>query len=128
MNSKANSRERQYGIWLLLVTALFMRAVMPQGYMPDAGQQTITVKLCHSSAVMTLVLPPKEGHGRSGEGRDQPPCAFANLAPGALPAADLLALPLPKAVLENFSADEAPFALAAVARQLPPARAPPAYG
>ena len=113
--------------WLLLAAALIMRAVVPQGYMAEAAPDgTIVVALCQSDAVLTIPLKRQQHDEEPPQGREQAPCAFASLAIGDGPGPDAPVLSLPDRVAEQFDASEVAFALAAAARQLPPARAPPA--
>lgn len=110
--------------WMLLLAALAMRALIPQGYMAESTSPgTLTVTVCHSDAVWQI---PVEKRKPDRERRDPQPCAFAKLSVGAAP--ELAArLPLPPVVVASFAANEAPLALASAARQLPPARGPPAW-
>jgi len=123
MSVSTTPRARLGLAWLLLAAALLMRAAIPQGYMAEAAADgAVTITVCHSDAVLTIPLGKKD----KGESREQQPCAFASLATGDAPGPDAFDLPLPRATVESFTTAEAPFALAAAARQLPPARAPPA--
>ena len=87
-------------LWFLLATALFMRALQPQGYMPERSTSgSIAVVVCGSGAVNRI--PIGDGHDRGDEQqRAEPPCAFAGLAAPAVPAPALPELLLPaRAVL-----------------------------
>ncbi len=45
-------------IWLLLAATLFLRALVPAGWMPDtaSGGDVIVAKMCNSSMVVTIPL------------------------------------------------------------------------
>ena len=45
-------------IWLLLAATLFLRALVPAGWMPDtaSGSDVIVAKMCNSSMVVTIPL------------------------------------------------------------------------
>jgi len=112
-------------VWLLLAATLFMRAVMPSGYMAertDAGSIIVTV--CNSD--MQLEIPLKRAGDAPEKGHGSPaPCAFAALSAHAAPAPDI-ALPSPA---EATALAHWPDRLVAVQRRgtrnLPPARGPP---
>lgn len=68
-------------VWLLLAAALFMRAVMPHGYMAETKGGVLIVDICNSDATWTIELPPKKGEGKEHE--KPSPCAFAGFAAAA---------------------------------------------
>ena len=68
-------------VWLLLAAALFMRAVMPQGYMAEVKGGEIIVDICNSDATWRIQLPPKKGETKKHE--KPAPCAFAGFAAAA---------------------------------------------
>jgi hypothetical protein len=114
-------------LWLLLAAALFMRAVLPQGYMPERSDSgSIAVVVCGSGAIHRVPL--ADGTGRGEEEQQQraePPCAFAGIAAPAIPphSPPELALPAPAALAQ---ADRAPVVVPEAAPRLhPPARGPP---
>lgn len=110
--------------WVLLLAALAMRAVIPQGYMAESTSPgTLAVTVCHSGAVWQIPVEKKQDR----EQRDPQPCAFAGLSTGAPPGPDAIVLSLPPVAAASFATNEAPLALASAARQLPPARGPPAW-
>jgi len=110
-------------LYLLLAAALFIRAFLPQGYMPERSSSgTIAVALCASGGVHLIRLGETEPRN---ERRAEQPCMFAGTA------APLLPPPAPL-VLESREAGEAVFAshiaapgLFAGPRLLPPATGPP---
>lgn len=111
-------------LWVLLAAALFARAFVPQGYMPErAADSTITVAICGSEGHWAIPL--GKDAPEPEEPRADPPCAFAGLGTPALPptsaglAPPLVAAAVPHAVLS---------AVPAAGRAdgvLPPARGPP---
>jgi hypothetical protein len=110
-------------LWLLLAAALFMRALVPQGYMAErdvAG--AITVKVCGSGHV--LHIPVGQGDTPDADERAQPPCAFAGLGTSALPPAETgLPVPRPGKTLFFTVAAETPGVVDRLPH--PPARGPP---
>lgn len=112
---------------MLLVAALLVRAVIPQGYMVESTRPgVLTVTICHSDKVWQIPFKKHHmGHGKPSHG-DPQPCAFAAMGT-ATPPADIAMLPLPEAVAASFIRSEAPFALRNTDRQLPPARGPPVF-
>lgn len=112
---------------MLLVAALLVRAVIPQGYMVESTRPgVLTVTICHSDKVWQIPFKKHHmGHGKPSHG-DPQPCAFAAMGTAPAPAeAPQIALQ-PQAV-EQFFRNEAPFALRNTERQRPPARGPPAF-
>jgi len=111
-------------LWLLLAAALFMRAFLPQGYMPErTASGAITVKVCGAGHV--LQIPTGKGEAPDKSERAEPPCAFAGLGAPALPPPAAIALPVPGPLEMAF----APAGLAAPSPAVPlahpPARGPP---
>lgn len=127
-----NDRRGRAAIWLLLAAALFLRAAVPQGTMPDAGGgRFVAVPMCNSAALWHIPL------GQTGEdsgeepdedsGGDQPaaPCAFAGLGSPAAPPPVLPDL-LPPAIADHaFARVAVPAAPPALPAPRPPARGPP---
>jgi|SoiMethySBSTD1v2_1073268.scaffolds.fasta_scaffold1063972_1 hypothetical protein len=111
-------------LWLLLAAALFMRAFMPQGYMPErADDGAITVRVCGSGHLLQIPTRTREAP-REGQ-RAEPPCAFAGLGAPALPPPAIAGLPPPAPREHLFSAvGETPVALS-LRLSHPPARGPP---
>lgn len=111
-------------LWLLLAVALFMRALVPQGYMAerdDAG--AIAVKVCGSGHV--LQIPVDGDQAPDADDRAQPPCAFAGLGTPALPPPAVADLPVPAATETAYldAGVDAPHVAAPLPH--PPARGPP---
>lgn len=110
-------------LWLLLAAALFMRAVLPQGYMPErAADGTIAVALCGSDAVHLI---PLAGESDEDSERAEPPCAFAGLAAPAVAPTAFAELSAPALAAAAFAQGFGAPVPAACARLLPPATGPP---
>ena len=125
MRESLDRRARRGFALVLLLAALLVRGAIPQGYMAEStAPGTLTVTICHSDAVVQIPLGKKGTPARSVDPEPQP-CVFSGCG-AAVPPAEAAILPLPAAVAEAFTRAEAPFALAQAARQLPPARGPPA--
>jgi hypothetical protein len=109
-------------LWFLLAAALFMRAVLPQGYMPErTGSGAIAVVVCGSGAVHRIPV----GDEGDEQQRAEPPCTFAGLAAPAVPAPALPELRFSaRAALAHadLARVTAPFA---APHRHPPARGPP---
>ncbi|HEU4651937.1 MAG TPA: hypothetical protein VFS49_11050 [Croceibacterium sp.] len=111
-------------LWLLLAAALFMRAFVPEGYMPErSASGAITVRVCGSGHLIKIPTGPRETPGKAD--RAQPQCAFAGLGIPALPPPAIAALPAPAPREELFA--EAGGAALSLSPLLPspPARGPP---
>jgi hypothetical protein len=111
-------------LWLLLAAALFMRAFLPQGYMPErTASGAITVKVCGSGHV--LQIPTGKDKAPDDSDRAEPPCAFAGLGTPALPPPLVAELPAPEPLERAFarSGHAAPLVVAPLPH--PPARGPP---
>ncbi|TNE33965.1 MAG: hypothetical protein EP350_02820 [Alphaproteobacteria bacterium] len=120
-------RTRLTYAWLLIAAALFMRAAVPAGWMPEQGQgATIVAKVCNSA--ITIEIPLKRGETAPRQGNHQVPCAFSSFADGA-PLAEPIGLAeaaialqaITLAILEQFELGVQP-------RVKPPGRAPPVMG
>ena len=112
-------------LYLLLAAALFMRALLPQGYMPERSEGgSIAVVVCGSGALHRIPVGGADDQGEK-EQRAEPPCAFAGLAAPAVPTSALPELRFPaRAVLAHADLARviAPFA---APHRHPPARGPP---
>ena len=111
-------------LWLLLAAALFMRAFLPQGYMPErSASGAITVRVCGSGHVVQIPTGKDEAPA-NGE-RAEPPCAFAGLGTPALPppAAAELRAPEPAELAFVHAGETAP--APGTPPPHPPARGPP---
>ena len=126
MRESPDRRARRGIALMLLLAALLVRGAIPQGYMAEStAPGTLTVTICHSDAVVQIPLAGKrEAPAKSADPEAQP-CVFAGYGM-ATPPADAPFPPLPAPAAGTFAMAEAPFALAHAARQLPPARGPPA--
>ena len=112
-------------LYLLLAAALFVRALVPQGYMPErADSGAVAVVMCGSGGVHLIPLKQdREAPGKSQ--RAEPPCAFAGLAAPALPPPAAPEL-LPTTLAAMAYAEERAFDTRLAATRLhPPARGPP---
>ena len=126
MRDSTIRRARNGFTLVLLLAALVVRAALPQGYMAESSAPgALTVTICHSDAVVQIPLR-EQGDAPAKSADPEPqPCVFAGYGP-ALSATETASLQRPAVVAEAFTQSEAPFALAQAARQLPPARGPPA--
>ena len=112
-------------IWLLLAATLFLRALVPAGWMPDTSRgDVIVAKMCNSAATVTIPLN-REKAPDDTAAHDSAPCLFAGFAGDApLPAVTpaLVASPpaaqLPVAVLASLLLERTAFLI-------PPGRGPP---
>jgi hypothetical protein len=110
-------------LWLLLAATLFMRAVLPQGYMPERSDSgAIAVVVCGSDAVH--LIPLKDGSEEE-RPRAEPPCAFAGLGSPAVPPPAGFALAVTAHVEPAFASVPSTFSVAGAPRLRPPARGPP---
>ena len=111
-------------LWLLLAAALFMRAFLPQGYMPERTDSGgITVKVCGSGHV--LKIPAGKGEAPDEGDRAEPPCAFAGLGTPALPPPLAAELPTPEQLELAFAHTGHATRLPGTRLPHPPARGPP---
>ena len=79
---------------LLVAMALMIKALIPDGFMPDFGGTTISIQICADASGQTMTrqvtLPARRGvegsgaQGAKGDGL----CAFTALGHGAMPGAD----------------------------------------
>ena len=108
---------------LLLAAALFMRAFVPDGFMPERTDSgAITVRVCGAGHVLQIPTGKRDAPGKAE--RAQPPCAFAGLGAPALPPA-IVDLPS-REPREQLFGDTGEAALSLSAPLLhPPARGPP---
>lgn len=121
-------------VWLVLAAALFLRAIIPLGYMPeDSAEGAFTVRLCGEAnlALMRATQPHgrghehHHGHAKAGEEHAHQPCAFAGLFTPAVPAPDLPPLIIPATVAVAFAAVPSTIPTIFAPRLLPPATGPP---
>jgi hypothetical protein len=114
------ARRPHFSILLALVAALFLRALVPTGWMPAATGGPFAIQPCPAA---DLTAPAGHQHHRS-NGQHDGDCAFAPLLAGFVPAADA------PAVEAAAVAASAPFEhfLSATFPTGPPAPPPPARG
>jgi len=118
------NRSSRTVLWLLLAAALFMRAFLPQGYMPGQTESgAITVLVCGSGHVVQI--PTGKDQAPEESDRAEPPCAFAGLGTPALPPPlhTDLAAPAPAEPAFAHAGHAAPVPVAPLPH--PPARGPP---
>ncbi len=117
----------------LLALALFVRALVPQGYMPAPREQRLfSIQLCSASSggrTIDFAVPADDSdHQDGGEHPADMPCAFQALgltATGAAPApAPLMLLNLRLLLAQGFAPAIAGHAVRAAASP-PPATGPP---
>lgn len=86
-------QHRALAIWLVTLT-LFMKVLVPTGYMFGTAHGVVSVELCPAyDAPEPMVMPGGEHHSDKGEhGKPEMPCAFAGLATPSLSGADPLLL------------------------------------
>ena len=115
---------------LLIALALCLKAAVPAGFMAEAANGSITVRICDGqSHGVSVAVPLEQGGGKHdarGHGSDGVPCAYTALSLGALGGADPLLLDAAIAflLLLGFAPLAAP-ALRRIAFALPPLRGPP---
>lgn len=118
----------QAALLLVALVALFWRAVVPAGFMPEQQSSGWVLSLCTGQGAATIVVDlgdkPAKHDGKS----DVAPsvCAFASLASPALSAAPpvLLAMAIAYIMALGFAPATEPARLLA-GRLRPPLRAPP---
>jgi len=112
-------------LWILLAAALFMRAFVPQGYMPErSGDGAIAVAMCSSGGVHLIPLGDEESAPENERKPADQPCAFAGLGSAALPPA----LPAPVPAIASavaYFGPSGPAEATSAPRLRPPARGPP---
>jgi len=121
---------RQAALLLAVLFALFMRAVIPAGYMPEQQSTGWVISLCSGQGVKMVIVdhdgqPVEQDTNSDGA---QSACIFTNLAAPALLAAPpvLLALAVAYIMARGFAPTiEAARRLAE--RLRPPLRAPPIH-
>jgi len=116
-------RSRQFALWLA-VTAVLLRTLLPEGFMPErlAGERGIALAICYASPLAKLRadrgLPEKtHAHGD---------CVFSAAAGPALPSSGF-DFGLNAGVTAETSAHLPLVLLSSFSNGRPPARAPPAF-
>ncbi len=111
---------------LLILAALLMRVVVPQGYMVDTDQSGgIEITVCNSDG--TWVIPMKDTgkeHEDDGDGTAKA-CSFSGHSASATPAEGTAPLPLPQLAEAAFDAMRERALSPTSPPRLPSARAPP---
>ena len=116
---------------LLVAAALCLKAVVPVGYMIDAGAKVLTVHICADQiagvATKQITIPMAGKGDAGGKGHADAPCPYASLSHAALGTADPLQLVLALAfILALGFLPGAPMAIRRFAHWHPPLRGPPA--
>ena len=116
----------------ILLMALAIRALVPQGYMVASGPLILNVSVCADSLGHTttqIAIPVKDdgsSHDTSGAGDGH--CAFTSLSMGSLAAADPVLLLAALAFILALGATAIALPVSSSpARLRPPLRAPPAF-
>lgn len=139
---RAFFRDHRLFAALVLGAALLMKAVLPAGFMPVAGDRVLAIAICSDASggaqVRQIVIPAsgqsddgkvehgKAEPGKAGHGKGQENCAFTSLANAAVGGADpgLLLAALVFILLLGFAPVTAALRTAP-ARLRPPLRGPP---
>lgn len=109
---------------LLLAAALFVRALLPQGYMPErSADGGIAVALCGSDGIWLIPLTEEAPEGK-GQRADQP-CAFAGLSAAAGPPHGVPGLAPRAPVAPVYAERSVSHPTHRTVRFLPPATGPP---
>lgn len=119
---------------LVMAIAMFVKVVVPAGYMFSTGERVLTVQICAdglSHQIVQIAIPVDEksqsGNDKHSGKTGNSPCAFTSLTMGSLAAVDLslLAIALAFILLLGFApVQAAPRAFNPHLR--PPLRGPPA--
>ena len=112
-------------IWLLLAATLFLRALVPAGWMPDTDRTDVIVaKMCNSTATVTITLDRKTSPDEPAA-HESGACLFAGFAGDApLPETSATADRAAPAAQQPIGVHAA-LLLERTAFLLPPGRAPP---
>jgi len=123
---------RAYAAWLI-AAALFMKVVVPAGYMPVVSSGSIVLELCSGVGPekMAMAMPGMAAHhGKTDHSsKDDMPCGFSGHAPASMAATDpiLLVLAIAFIVATLFRMPVSwPVRRASFLR--PPLRGPPTIG
>ncbi len=127
---------RRHAVWMLLIAAaLMMRALVPQGWMPDSdGEGVFAVRPCSSAWALPeepMQMSAHAGHEEMGGAGDHSehlaadPCAFAGFGMPGLAGDDFAVLTAPLLAPQPFDRTRSDAIVVAQRRTLPPARAPP---
>jgi len=123
------TRDNRLAMLLALVLVLGVRAIVPQGYMPDtdAGAATLSVKVCNAAgADLRIEIPLKDSEPpQSDDASGELYCDFASLAQAALGTDAGIWVPEPPVFTVDPDAEIDAPAIAPIERLRPPLRAPP---
>ena len=116
----------------ILLMAMAIRALVPQGYMVASGPLLLNVSVCADSLGHTttqIAIPmKKDGSSHNGGGAGDGHCAFTSLSMGSLAAADPVLLLVAIAFILALGTTANTIPLPSIpARLRPPLRAPPAF-
>ncbi len=134
-----NSAMRRYSGWFLLIAAaLMMRAVVPQGWMPDTNTHSLfAIKPCPAQFELPeapvqasghhdhMAMPDAGSHTEHTAHFAGEPCALSGFGMPGLAGEDFAVLSAPLAGPEAFDRSQSDAIFLARRRTLPPARAPP---
>jgi len=130
---RALIREHRHLAMVLLVTAFFIKAIVPAGFMVSQANDTVlAISICSDAnsqlASMQMVIPAKEtGSGHPGSADPADHCAYSGLSHAALGGTDAILLAIAFAfilVLGLAPSPRLPFGQ--VTHLRPPLRGPPA--
>jgi hypothetical protein len=139
---KARFLTRHNALWMLLIAAvLMMRAMVPQGWMPDVSAHSLfAIKPCPTQFVLPEAPVQMSGHHHHTEMPDAgspidhsdhsehfagEPCALSGFGMPALAGEDFAEVSAPLVGPEAFDRSQSDAIVLARRRTLPPARAPP---
>ncbi|QKG72089.1 hypothetical protein [Erythrobacter mangrovi] len=113
-------------LWMLLAATLFLRALVPVGWMPDTGRTDVIVaKVCNADYVLRIPLN-RDTKPEDTAGHQDGHCLFAGFSGDAPLASTAVLLALPPPVAELRIVSFARLNLGRIAYLLPPGRGPPA--
>ena len=123
------NRKTRLLVGLLLVPALALRVLVPQGFMPGTGADDApTIQMCHGAGPLPTATQPVPDGDEPAPGQDQrhePPCVFAAAGSAAPPPVVALALHAPHS--DDIGAPTPEFVVVhKVLHRAQAARAPPA--
>jgi len=125
---RALIRDHRTLAMLLVAVALFVKVLVPSGYMAGTGQKLLSVQICldginHKTVQLAV---PADGSSHQ-DSQGHPPCAFTALSMGALGGIDapLLALAIAFILALGFAPTH-PVLRGRASHLRPPLRGPPA--
>lgn len=123
--------QRRLLAFLVIMAALCMKVVVPNGFMIGQNPKVLTVQICDeitgNQSVKHLVIPMKDGGSESSHKQGKGECPFASLSMASMTGADpaLLALALVYILALGFAPARIPLPKR-VSYLRPPLRGPPA--